>query len=151
MILIMGYGNPLRGDDALGQAAAAYLAQRFEEDAEVQVRAVHQLTPDLAEQLAACDTAVLIDARHAAPAGQVFLEEVQAAAQPSSGFSHYVTPGELLLLADKLYGARPSVYLAGITATSFGVGVPLSAAVRDGLPLLIEKVEAAVEQTRSEK
>jgi hydrogenase maturation protease len=149
MILIMGYGNPLRGDDALGQVAADHLAQRFAEDDEVHVRAVHQLTPDLAQQISTYERAVLIDVRHAAPAGRVFLEEVQPAAQPPSGaFSHYVTPGELLLLADILYGARPSLFLAGATSTSFDVGAPLSAPVQEALPLLYEQIAALVRQKR---
>ncbi|MFN2277409.1 MAG: hypothetical protein ACK2UR_07330, partial [Candidatus Promineifilaceae bacterium] len=63
---------------------------------------------------------------------------------PSGAFSHYVTPGELLLLADALYGKRPCVYLAGITATEFEVGEPLSAAVREALPVLYETIEALV-------
>jgi Ni,Fe-hydrogenase maturation factor len=95
--------------------------------------------------VAGYDTAVFIDARHAEPAGQVFVEEVRAAERPPSGaFSHYVTPGELLLIAEVLYGARPSAYLAGITATAFDVGEPLSAPVREALPLLYERVEELV-------
>ncbi|MFN2105726.1 MAG: hydrogenase maturation protease [Candidatus Promineifilaceae bacterium] len=145
MILILGYGNPMRGDDALGQIAVEFLAERFGEHDGVHVRAVHQLTPDLSEMLAGYESAVLIDARHAAPAGQVFVEEVRAAERlPSGAFSHYVTPGELLLLADALYGKRPCVYLAGITATEFEVGEPLSAAVREALPVLYETIEALV-------
>ena len=147
MILIMGYGNPMRGDDALGPLAAETLRQRFAGQDDVHVRAVHQLTPDLAEQLAAYDMAVLIDARHAAPEGQVFLEEVGAAAQaPSGAFSHYVTPGELLQVTETLYGVRPRLVLAGITATAFDVGQPLSAAVQEALPALVERIEALVRE-----
>ena len=95
-MLIIGYGNPMRGDDGLGPLAAEYFQQRFGEDGAVAVRTVHQLTPDLAEQLAGTEMAVLIDARQAAPAGQVFLEEVGAAAQPPVPLHiiHFaVTPG----------------------------------------------------------
>jgi len=145
VILILGYGNPLRGDDALGQIAVEFLAERFGGVEGVHVRAVHQLTPDLAEILARYESAVLIDARHAEPAGQVFVEEVRAAERPPSGaFSHYVTPEELLLVTEKLYGKRPCVYLAGVTATAFEVGKPLSEVVREAMPRLYERVEEVI-------
>ena len=51
-VLILGYGNPLRGDDALGPQVAEELAVRLGDDPRVTVQAVHQLTLDLAETLA---------------------------------------------------------------------------------------------------
>ena len=50
--LIIGYGNPLRGDDGVGQAVArAFEAEAAIEGAEVV--SCRQLTPELAESFAA--------------------------------------------------------------------------------------------------
>jgi hydrogenase maturation protease len=147
MILIIGYGNPLRGDDALGPVAAKHLAQHYRDDANIHVCTVHQLTPELSEKVAAYTIALLIDARHREPAGQVFVEEVQLATNPSSHpFSHYVTPPELLLLARTLYSSSPRMFLSGITATAFAVGEPLSPPVFAALPILYEKIAALVQE-----
>jgi Ni,Fe-hydrogenase maturation factor len=51
-ILVIGYGNELRGDDAIGQWVARAVA-------------AHQLTPELAEDLAHTDYAVFVDAYRA--------------------------------------------------------------------------------------
>lgn len=144
MILIVGYGNPLRGDDALGEVAATQLAGQFGHDEHVQVLVVHQLTPELAETMAAYDAVIFVDARRRAPAGEVVVEEVRSAAGSASPFSHYVTPAELLALVRSLYGASPRLFLAGITGATFDVGQPLSRPVRDALPRLNETVAELV-------
>jgi len=46
-VLVIGYGNTLRGDDGLGQRAAEALAQRALPDG-VEVLSCHQLTIELA-------------------------------------------------------------------------------------------------------
>jgi hypothetical protein len=49
-VLIVGYGNPLRGDDGLGWRAAERLRTVIQ-DAGVEILALHQLTPELMETL----------------------------------------------------------------------------------------------------
>jgi hydrogenase maturation protease len=145
MILIIGYGNPLRGDDALGQVAAEHLARRFADDKSIHVQSVHQLTPELSEKLAVYDRVIFIDARHSKPAGELYVEEVQpASASDTHSFSHYVTPAELLLLANKLYDSAPYMLLTGISGDRFDVGQPLSAPVRQAVPQLCDAIEALV-------
>ena len=48
MILILGYGNPLRSDDALGQRVAQALRQRLK-GGDFQVQTAYQLTPELVD------------------------------------------------------------------------------------------------------
>ena len=50
--LIIGYGNLLRGDDAVGCRAAYKLEQRFHGDPDVEVIAAQQLTPEMADDIA---------------------------------------------------------------------------------------------------
>jgi hydrogenase maturation protease len=44
--LLIGYGNPLRGDDGLGWQVADQVAR--DADKSIKVVATHQLTPELA-------------------------------------------------------------------------------------------------------
>ena len=53
-VLVIGYGNSLRGDDGIGPAVAqAFADEDATECADVIV--CHQLTPELAESIAAVD------------------------------------------------------------------------------------------------
>jgi Ni,Fe-hydrogenase maturation factor len=58
--LVIGCGNDLRGDDALGPLAATAVAAW--DMPGVQALAVHQLMPELAEALAEADLAIFVDA-----------------------------------------------------------------------------------------
>ena len=58
--LIIGYGNPLRGDDGLGWRAAEQLAEIIPQS-EAEVIACHQLTPELAEPISRARLVIFID------------------------------------------------------------------------------------------
>ena len=51
LVLVIGYGNPLRGDDGIGWSAANALAEGMQDD-RVRIVACIQLTPELAESIA---------------------------------------------------------------------------------------------------
>ena len=79
--LIVGYGNPLRGDDGVGQAVARAFAGEAAIDG-VDALACHQLTPELAERFAAAARVVLIDAAAGREAGGVSVVPLQPAPAP---------------------------------------------------------------------
>ena len=141
-LLILGYGNPLRGDDALGPFAAEELAKKFSNHPHVTVQTAHQLTLDLAETLADYDMVILIDARVAEPAGEVYTQMISSSEQLSQPFSHYFSPAELLTAAEILYQAQLKVVLTGINATSFEVGAALTSQVQQAIPDLVSQIEA---------
>ena len=49
-VLVLAYGNPLRRDDGVGWVIGERLAELLPEEA-VDVRVLHQLTPELAEPI----------------------------------------------------------------------------------------------------
>jgi hydrogenase maturation protease len=61
-ILVVGYGNPLRADDGLGCHVARELAHRLGNDKRVEVVPCHQLAPEIAQQIAATEFVIFIDA-----------------------------------------------------------------------------------------
>ena len=120
--LIVGYGNPLRGDDGVGQAVAQAFADDTAIDG-VEAIACHQLTPlnspngsPLRREF------VLIDAAVGREAGGVSVVSLQPAPTPLSNLGHHVEPSQLLRLAQRLYGRSPEAYLVTVGAHSLALG-----------------------------
>jgi len=142
--LIIGYGNPLRSDDALGWHASRLLAEALA-GKEVEVITCHQLTPELAEPLSQCRRAVFIDADAEGKPGEIHRRAVRPQAPTSSSFTHTCTPSGLLASAKQLYGRRPQAIVITVTAQSFEFGDTLSPAVAAALPEVVEQVLKWVE------
>lgn len=142
-VLVVGYGNQLRGDDSLGPAAAAILAEdpRLRE---ARVLARHQLTPELATDFAEAKLVILIDVNVEDEAGAVSVRRLDGAPGRSSGpgSSHHSSPADLAALAHELWGASPAVFIVSVGAVSLEAGEGLSAPVRKSLPAVVEAVVA---------
>ena len=109
--LVIGYGNTLRGDDAVGRLAADTVeAWRLRD---VKTLSVHQLTPELAEDIAAAQQVIFIDA-----AANASWQPLTPATSARS-LTHHVDPQGLLALASALYGAMPTAYLLTLPAIDF--------------------------------
>lgn len=119
--LVIGYGNPLRGDDAAGPLLAERTAAWQRPG--VTALAVHQLTPELAARLAECDRVVFLDARRGG--GEVRWRAL-APAESHAGLEHAGDPARLLALARDLFGARPDAWLLTMPGVEFGFGAGLS-------------------------
>ena len=139
--LLIGWGNPLRGDDGVGQAIAAAVERWGQPQLEV-VEAV-QLTPELAPLLAAARRVLFVDAAAGAAAvtGGWRLEPVPplepgvtTAAWSSQPLSHHASPAVLLMLAETLYGRRPPAWQLLVAAHACGFGSGLSPATEALLP-----------------
>jgi hydrogenase maturation protease len=132
--LIIGYGNPLGGDDAAGYLAAESLGGL----------AVHQLTPELAEPIARAARVIFVDAAVAGQAsacqpGAIRERAIIPDPQPAA-FTHHLTPEALLAMAQFLYGHAPEAVLVTITAASFEPGAPLSARAGAALPAVLHRL-----------
>ncbi len=143
--LIIGYGNPLRGDDGVGIGVAGLLADAGLAEG-VQVVACHQLTVELAPQIAEADRLILIDACASGEPGTV--RQVALAPAPVGGHgmavSHYVDGRGLLALAQMLYGHAPETVLLTVSGGVFGYGEKLSPPVADAVPGLVARVRMMV-------
>lgn len=135
-ILVIGYGNTLRGDDALGPRAAEAVA-RWNRPG-VSVVSVQQLTPELAEPIATARLVLFLDARFV-PGGSAMLQPIHADPSPSP-LGHVSTPHRLLALAGVVYAAVPSAWLLTLPAVDFSLREGLSpqgeAALREALRLI---------------
>ncbi len=145
MILVLGYGNPLRTDDALGQHVAWELKHRFRA-ADLLVRITHQLTPELAEIVSHFDHIVFIDARVGDTPGQVVQELVRPLTSSTGAFTHNVTPATLLGAARALYGSAPTGLLISVVGDVFDYGTDLSPQLHEMLPEITGQVADIIRQ-----
>lgn len=146
-ILVVGYGNTLRSDDAAGPLVAEIVAGWGVPGATV--LAPRQLTPELAEALAAARLAVFVDACVGRAGDAIRVEAVR----PSAGgpaLGHIGDPGYLLELAQAVYGRRPeATWLVTIPATDFGPGERLSPTARRGIEAALERIAALIGAKRA--
>lgn len=165
-VLVIGYGNDLRGDDGAGRMVADRIAEW--EDPAVSAVSAHQLGPEFAIDIAASRMTIFVDAfpacqpvaRLIARAG-VDGEDSQAkrlalvAATPghplllrlhpvdsNPALGHSPTPSMLLTLARALYGRSPRTYLVGIPAMNLEFGDAISADTRAAVAEAVEMVKA---------
>ena len=131
-LLVVGIGSELRRDDAAGRRVAeAIAAQGFDD---VEVRSVHQLTPELALDLDARELVVFVDA--AVDVAELVVRGLPSGAAGTSG-SHHVDPPALLALAACLGWAPDRAVVVHIPVVDLDIGTQLS-------PATSREVERAV-------
>lgn len=127
-LLVIGYGNTLRGDDAAGPLVAQLVMESNLPG--VQALAVQQLTPELVEEIAVADRVVFVDASIHPSSASLQLEELQPR-QANSSPGHCCDPRWLLALANQTHGRAPCATLMTIPATNLCHGERLSAQTQD--------------------
>jgi hydrogenase maturation protease len=137
-VLVIGYGNTLRGDDGAGVCAAELIAKHRPN---ISCICMHQLMPELAEQIAECDTVFFIDAdvNVTQPSVRLVAPSVEAD-QPRT---HFISPESLLLLSQQLYQHTPSkAYVVGIPALEFEFSEELSESTKKAVEETVVLVES---------
>lgn len=134
-LVVFGYGNTSRGDDAIGPLLLAALEAAglpgvvTVEDFQLQVE--HAL--DLVD----ADLALFLDAGTQTPAPWVFYEAQPHARITAS--SHALLPEAVLAVYQQVQGAAPPpAFVLCVRGESFGLGEPLSPAGAERLRLATE-------------
>jgi hydrogenase maturation protease len=149
-VLVIGFGNPLRADDALGWQAIRELAGR-PADPDVRLMTCHQLTPELAADLSGVDLVIFIDARADSQPGLLSCEPMFPVKKQESSFSHQLDIPSLLACAQILFGHAPRAFLLSVGAFSFDYRETLSAPVQAALPSLLERVESLIDEEEAKR
>ena len=148
-ILVIGYGNPYRGDDGFGIRAAEQF-EGMNTDSGVQVVAAQELRPEFAEMASRVDLLIFLDASTQGQPGTVRLTDVALAEGATGLFSHDLTPERLLAAAQVIYGCRPHGLLISVTGEDFGIGAQLSPVVAASLPSVFQRLQAIIADARKE-
>lgn len=155
--LLIPYGNPSRRDDGVAFHIARRLldrlgleAQDVEEVATYDVQGgltilgVHQLAPELAQDLAEVDVVVFIDAHVPGTAwDEVHWEEIQGELRPSM-VTHHLKPESVLALCHALYQRAPKAYVLSVLGTDFDFGGELSLQAQALVEPAVERLLALI-------
>lgn len=152
-VLVLGLGNPLRGDDGIGPRVVAELEHReLPEGVEVLDAGTGGL--DLLQIIEGRERVVIVDAAEVSVEGgriapgqfvRFAPEEAHLAGTPrgvaGEGFSfHHAGVSEVLGLARALDRPLPSIVVFGVQPKKVGWGEGLSPDVERALPVLVDAV-----------
>ena len=135
-VMLLGIGNDLRGDDGAGPLVARALEGRVGWE----VRAVHGLTPELADDVAGCDVVLFVDAdadptRERPGWKHHRLRPDEASATALLGHALDV-PG-LLDLTIRLHGFAPRAATLALPARDFALGETLTPEAAAGVEVAV--------------
>lgn len=154
-VLVLGYGNPSRGDDGAGPALAERLASLAVPG--VTVETDYQLSIEHAALAAEHDVVVFADAATDLGLHEPLFYFRPVTPQPGeTSLSHAISPAQVLFLAGSCFGAAPSGYVLGIRASvledfSDGLSDQTSLAVDAALAFLLEFVGRRAAPPESER
>jgi len=151
MLLIISYGNPLRGDDGAGLLLGKQLEKECRRQGiDVERLECHQLTPELVAELINPEvgSVVFTDTRIASPDSSGLAIDIEQltpqAGDQASG--HYLDPQTLLLLADRLYDRQVPGWRITVPGLAFEHGERLSHITQRALEQAPTRLRSFLEQ-----
>ncbi len=150
--VLFGYGNPSRGDDALGprllDRAEAWLADHL--DLDVTPVADFQLQIEHTLDLKGRSVALFLDADAGCPAPFAFRRA--GPSQDASYSTHELSPGALLHVYRLVEGAEPPpAFILGIRGERFELGDPLSPQAQEHLEAAWAFLQSLLADPRPER
>ncbi|RQW84912.1 MAG: hydrogenase maturation protease [Geobacter sp.] len=143
MIVLVGYGNPLRRDDGAGPVLAR-MVEAWGGRSDMKVITLHQLVPEIAEVLAETGVAAVIflDACVNDCAGGDMVAICPVGGEGSSpALGHHFAPGDLLCYAELLRKAPLPAWQLTIPGIDFGYGEGLSGYSGENIAVAFEKLQ----------
>jgi|GEM_PF-2301348 len=145
-VLVLGVGNDIKRDDAVGLLVADRLAETLDAPG-VAVRAMTSGRIMLIEELSGYEAVYLVDSvvtTHGTPGDWYVLdpEDVEPAAESGGVATHNVGLGTLRTLGEAMGESMPAMTIFAIeVADPFEYGEELTAAMREALPSVVEAIE----------
>jgi hydrogenase maturation protease len=137
-LLVIGYGNTLRGDDGVGPRVAEAIGELHLPG--VQTLICPLLTPELAEPIARAEKVIFVDAAVDAP------KEIQwrklVPSESSQLMAHAADPRTMLALSRDVYGRVPEAWWLTIPAMDLGFREDFSPEVQRGFDEAVGKIQA---------
>ena len=143
-VLVIGYGNSIRGDDAFGPV----VADRLEESSQlpcVSILSRHLLTPELAENIRDARLVIFVDASADGAVGQVLCRRIYPDPGASMSMAHHLEPGGLLLWTQEAYQRSPEAYMVSTRGAAFEFAdAELSPAVAAAVPVAVQQIRELI-------
>ena len=142
-LLVIGYGNTLRGDDGVGpRTVEAVGTLRLPQ---VRTLICHQLSPEHSAPVSQAHTVIFVDAAVGPAAGGVQWRAL-APGHSSQLLAHAADPCTLLALARDVFGRAPAAWWLTIPAVNLDFGEELSPAATAGLSEALRRIKALADQ-----
>ena len=135
--LVLGYGNRSRTDDGVGWFVLEGLQKLGLPN--VELHTSHQLEVDHAELISNFDEVIFVDAAVPQSPQPISLTVVQSCFR-SHAVAHYLTPSDLLELAQTLFGRAPRGILFSIRGSDFSFGTALSPATERAARRVVREI-----------
>ena len=135
-ILVIGYGNTLRGDDGVGPRVAEAIAALNLPG--VRTLACPLLTPELADPISRAEKVIYVDAAVDAPR-EVQWRELQPN-ESSQIMAHAADPRTMLALSRDVFGQVPAAWWLTIPAVDLGFHEEFSPAVQRDFAVAVQKI-----------
>ncbi len=143
-VCVVGVGNPLRGDDGVGNLVCQHLENKNLRD--VDIIRVHQLDLVMAEKLSLYDVVIFVDASISGQTG-THIKAVDTETEPVS-LSHHVNIPVIAGLCKKLYSSKTRFYYCAIEATSFEPGNLISPTTWINMEKAVEEILIFIHEER---
>ena len=143
--IILGYGNPDRGDDGVAYHLLKELIEKYSKNqtdliyfqetgfleltADIDLWFNLQLIPEISQKLSQYEKAIFLDAHTAEISEPLFIQEIRPSYK-NSAFTHHLTPASCLELAEKLFQHAPQATLISVRGFSFDFSQELSPETR---------------------
>jgi len=145
-VLVLGLGNDLLSDDAVGLHVARAVREELRDDPAIMVRETTEMGLALLDEIVGCDALVLVDAIETGAAPPGFIREIalDALAGRHNTAPHFLGVGETLAFGRRLGLAMPErgKIFAIEVKDPFTLGTALTPAVAAAVPSAAARVAA---------
>jgi hydrogenase maturation protease len=136
-VLVIGYGNTLRGDDGVGPRVAEAVSHLHLPG--VRTLICPLLTPELADPISRVEKVIFVDAAVDAP-NEVQWRKLEPN-ENSQLMAHAADPRTMLALARDAFGRVPEAWWLTIPAVDLGFREDFSREVQRGFTEAVEKIQ----------
>lgn len=137
-LLVIGYGNTLRGDDGVGPHVAEAVGALHLPG--VRTMICQQLSPEHAEPISSADQVVFVDAAVDAPR-EVQLRELEPG-ETTQLMAHAADPRTMLALARDVFGHAPKAWWLTIPAEKMEFSEDLTPIAQSGCAEAVKKIQS---------
>lgn len=136
-ILIIGYGNTLRGDDGVGPRVAEAVEKL--QLPNVRTLICQQLSPEHADPISRAETVIFVDAAVDAPK-EMQLRPLEPG-ETSQLMAHAADPRTMLALARDVFGHAPKAWWLTIPAVNLKFSEKLSPEAQRGCDEVVKQIQ----------
>jgi len=122
-----------------------------DEDDDIEILALHQLTPELAEAIGKSETTIFVDADCEQEPGRISCKVISPHPATPGATTHHLDPPNLLAFTQAIYGTIPkTAVLLTVSGESFGLEEGLSPTALAAIPVLERILHAMINAVRGD-